>query len=289
MLLVRVFKSCFALISLSLTALLVGCANVPVRQQLPTIINQSQLDELLDDARNYLELGYGERAYIVSKLAVKGSPNDLDAKYLLGQSALATNELKEAVDYLSIVQKQRSTADVEGLLGLALVRSGDIGEAKPFLMSSLAADRSQWRIAYSLANIERDIGNNERALELLNLAKIHTDKPALVEEAQGQIYLLIGESLKALELFKSVQMRTEGRMGGGVNYRKALAGSGMIDLALEGVDNTDSAKIHRYLAHRAIEKKQKSEAISYLKQAKLLFPRLDPETEDLMSQALALP
>ncbi len=273
-------------------AFLSACGTTPANSALlglsEIVEDPVKSSQIMGHAETRYQAGNYAEAAQYANVALSLHVENLEARKMLAKIALANKDYDAAIRHYAYLRQHQTDAESEGLLGLSYFRAGQIDQAKPFLMSSLAMDPKRWRESLALAQIARSENDLDRALQLTNFAKIYSEKPAIVLNQLGEIYTSRFEFENAYKAFSDAQNASEGRIGKGLYYRIAQAHTGRLNAALDGADNAAKSVIHKELARSAIKRADKTTAIKHLKRSIASSPKHDTETEALMQQALEI-
>jgi len=135
---------------------------------------------------------------------VEAAPDDLESALTLGQVYLSEDPQRAADLLTEVAERTSGNRYVYSLLSEALIRSGRRGEARDSLARLLAIDPGSRQVRLTLAELESDAGEHERAAELLAGAPPSLrDEPEVHERLARELFLL-GRYDEAERLFAAL-------------------------------------------------------------------------------------
>jgi len=93
--------------------------------------------------------------------------NNASTARMLAETQLAMGRNADAVDMLASLSSDKRTPATQALYGIALLRQGDIAEARQIANSIVAPGDAGPRMRYCLARLKAAVGNSAEALGLL--------------------------------------------------------------------------------------------------------------------------
>ncbi len=175
-------------------------------------------------------------------------------------------------------------ADVHGNLGVLYYFRGDCARAVPELRKAVELVPGIWRQQTLLGFCEERLGDRENATKDLESAFPHIDDPKLnrdTGDALLRIYAANNDLAKAAAVMAVLQEKNPTDVKllySAYQLYSDLAGEAMISLSLV---NPDSAEMHRLMAHESIRYGDRITAISHLREALKIDPKMPGLHEEL--------
>jgi len=192
-------------------------------------------------AEVYLDLSREDPTVLVDarqalEKVVEADPDDLESSLTLGQVYLSEDPARAAELLTGVAERTSGNRYVYSLLSEALIRSGRHLEARGSLGRLLAIDPSSRQVRLTLAELESEAGDHERAAELLAGAP-----ESLRDEAEVRQRL-------ARELFHLGRDAEAGRLVEGLAAEEAGDVNTLALEALLAASRGDEAAMHAALA-----------------------------------------
>lgn len=201
------------------------------------------------------------------------------------QQYLMNKEPDKAIPELQAMEALApNDADVHGNLGVLFYFRGDCARAVPELRRAVELVPGIWRQQTLLGFCEERLGDRENAAKDLEAAFPHIDDPKLnrdTGEALLRIYAADNELAKAAAVMAVLQEKNPTDVKllySAYELYSDLAGEAMISLSLV---NPDSAEMHRLMARESLRYGDRITAISHLRDALKIDPKMPGLHEEL--------
>ncbi|MEE9304018.1 MAG: tetratricopeptide repeat protein [Thiotrichaceae bacterium] len=236
-----------------------------------------EIDSILKQASNALDSGNSDEAAGLYKSVLNKAPDNHEACLMLGSLYGESGRLPEAVEFLqqAIELKQDDVA-----AGLVLARiyqaTGDSGQAIK-LLERISQSEEDAEVTYTLATLEEEGGNWQRAQDLFGRAVELDPDNAEVWMAMASFHMNSGEFDKA-ETFYNEVLKREPNNNFAIGFLSvALAQQERTDeaesLLREALQtNVDNPDLHYYLAHTLKQQGLNTEALESCERALASLP-----------------
>ena len=142
---------------------------IEMRTRLETEKNPRRWEQL---ARSLHQFYVGQKMYtevLALDRRVHARAKTASSAVSLAETELAMELNAEAVKTLSSVPSAKATASSQALLGIALLRQGDVQGAKQMAETVVLPEKTGPGTVYSVARLQAAVGNKDRTLQLLTL------------------------------------------------------------------------------------------------------------------------
>ncbi|MHA7901447.1 MAG: tetratricopeptide repeat protein [Henriciella sp.] len=279
-------------VTLCAAVVLTGCASLslpsPSAPTLTAATDTAKAQQIAEHGLQKLSDDELDNANAYAEVALSVDPKNRLARQLAMKVALKTGNWAKAQSHIEFLSSDELDSEALGLIGLAYMSQNDPARARPLIETAFSERPDDWHLAYALSQIALKSGDDLAAESYLDMARSGATVPELIFQQRGDIYLFRRDYQSARQAYETAFSLSNGQIGDSLNYRLAVARSGSVSQALDGMAASPKATVLRELGRLSMQEDDHRSAVTYLKRARSVYPTYDPETERLLEEALTL-
>lgn len=269
-----------------------GCASASLTDSRASsdlsAVERDQADQISNNAAKKYAAAAFKDAAAYAEVALSINPEDLLAHQVSAKLALRQDDMTLANRHLWHLSGDAVDSELIGLLGRAHFRQKDSIRAEPLLLKAIELDQTNTDAALTLAMLYRERGDTDAAQKYLDRAQQRGENSSIFSSEQALIFLATKRYDEAVQLFEAAYETDATKDVYDLSYRVALAKTGQINRAQDGLSSKQLSELFKTLGRMAVAERNQAEAVNYLKQSQTLAPKYDTETEQLLQDALRL-
>lgn len=184
-------------------------------------------------AQIYLSQSRADRAVEVLETYLKAQPNDGQALVLVGSALMAKGQNARAMSYMKLALQAHDAPEFRTVLGLSMIRSGQLTNAIPELEAALKQGPVQTQAAASLVGLYLRTGQTGKAVSLAE--KLVKQQPTDAEflNLLGVTKLKVGKRADARAAFEDATRRDDKLIAPRMNLARMDIADSAYDTAIE--------------------------------------------------------